>query len=150
MRHTLNGYHPGELTPRETATALGREYIDTGLIGQILGALAMYAAGDVPTPAFWLACLLYALGTVLMMIGSFRHATYLGYRGWIAALGLLSILGLVILHCLPDRIERGRGRRGFDVMMPQKVSTLWVGMDQDPNDPSSSRRTPPHRVPWKL
>ena len=43
------------------------------------------------------------IGTCLIIWGCFNYAEGKGYTKWLGLFGLLSIIGLVILACLPDK-----------------------------------------------
>ena len=42
-------------------------------------------------------------GTTLLILGLAWYAKAKGYSGWLGLFGLLSIIGLVVLACLPDK-----------------------------------------------
>jgi amino acid transporter len=81
-----------------------------GIILQIVGNIAMPTvdpnnpnAADVPMV---LGCIgIMLLGTVLLIIGLSLYARAKGHSGWWGLMGLLSIIGLIVLACLPDRLK---------------------------------------------
>jgi hypothetical protein len=115
---SIKGEHPDVILKR-----LGTDYIIPGLIAQLIAIPLFhdepYSAGTLP------AWILLALGTASVLVGCYRQATYKRYSTWVAHLGWLSLAGVLLLYALPRR-RLDRGRRGFEVVRPRQVSTLWV------------------------
>lgn len=51
------------------------------------------------------------VGTVLLIIGLGLYAKSKGHHGAWGLMGLLSIIGLIVLACLPDRLKGHSGAR---------------------------------------
>jgi len=71
--------------------------VGLGLIGQIMGR--SMASGS--SPGLGLIILLAA--AVVFIWGCCEYAFGKGYSRWMGALGLLSLIGLIVLAVLPDR-----------------------------------------------
>jgi hypothetical protein len=119
----------GEDNPRAVARRRGTDCIQTGLMSQACGALVVGTVLDTGVPAFWLGLTLILVGTPILVVGCYRRARIKGYGGGLAVLGLLSFVGAIILIAFPDK---NRPRKGFEVIMPMKVSTAWAPPDDDP------------------
>lgn len=76
-------------------------------IGILLGIIVMAVGvfGRIPH-AGWIFNL---AGTILFIWGCSWYARGKGYHGAMGFLGLLNILGLIILACLPDKHKQGGG-----------------------------------------
>ncbi len=90
--------------------ALNRKSLMFGVPGialQIVGNLLFRSGNPAtldPTKLLGLAILL--LGTVLLIFGLSLYARAKGHNGWWGLTGLLSIIGLIVLACLPDRRKK--------------------------------------------
>jgi hypothetical protein len=51
----------------------------------------------------WLPWVLLLMGIILFCFGCIRWCQHLGYPGVFGLLGILSVLGLAIMFCLPNR-----------------------------------------------
>ncbi len=75
-----------------------------GLAIQILAYLAVRATTD---PLLALLALLSVLGgTALLLIGLGYYAKAKGHSAAWGLFGLLSVIGLIVLACLPDKLKR--------------------------------------------
>ena len=106
--------------------AYGTDYIQTGLVAQALGALMVVVVGKPYIAAYWLGWILIGLGTPVLLDGCVKRVKKKGYPAWVAATGLASFPGVLALILLPDQYTRVARRKGFEVIMPKKVSTTWV------------------------
>jgi hypothetical protein len=130
----------GAENPKVIARRRGADYVRAGVAGQAFATGAMLASIDRPT-VLWLGVIILSLATPVLITGCIRHATHKHYHWKIGLmLGLLSLPGVVVLYCLPDQLSRLRRRRGFDVVMPRKVSSTWVVDPEDPDAPPQFRR----------
>ncbi|HTL28594.1 MAG TPA: hypothetical protein VL282_05220 [Tepidisphaeraceae bacterium] len=122
----------GEDNPRVIARKRGQDYTIWGLIGQALSAIMLFSD---PNPSIELvvcAAAMLSLATPVLMVGCFRHARHKHYPHLLGIVcGLLSLPGVMILYCLPDRFAWTRRRKGFDVVMPKRASTLWAATEED-------------------
>jgi hypothetical protein len=121
----------GDDNPRVIAKKRGADYVRWGLVGQAAAALLLCA--DEPS-AQLIVCgvTLLALATPVLIVGCVRHAKHKHYPKFYGVIaGILSIAGVLILHCLPDRFAWTRRRKGFDVVMPKRVSTTWAPREED-------------------
>ena len=109
--------------PKTVRRKLGFDYVWPGLIGQLVSA-AVLSNADHSDVALWYGLITLILAMISIHVGSYKCATYKRYPSSVALLGLLSVPGLMILYALPRRSLLGK--RGFEVVVPKKVSTLWV------------------------
>ena len=118
----------------------GTAGIETGLLGQTAGLAGAYL---IPTPwvaAFWVCVGQTVLSTALLAIAGRRNATMTGYAPALGLLlGALSLPGVFVLMCLPDRDNRTDSRHGFDVIAPKPVSSTWV-VEESLTDPNLQPR----------
>lgn len=132
----------GDDNPRVNRIRYGIDFIQTGLLGQAVGIVAVVS---VPTPwvsAYWFCVVLLILSTVLLLVGTRRNAWMKGHSPRLGVmLGLLSLPGAVAVLLLKDRGSRTDMQRGFDVLLSQKVSGTWV-TEESLTDPRLNPR------PW--
>lgn len=122
----------GEDNPRVIARKRGADYIHWGLIGQGLAVMMLFSSLDPSIELVVCAGALLALATPVLLVGCYRHARHKHYPHLLGiAAGLLSLPGVVILYCLPDRFAWTRRKAGFDVVMPKRASTLWAATEED-------------------
>jgi hypothetical protein len=74
--------------------------VGAGLALQIIGRLLMTGSGS---GQILLGFLVVLAGAVAFIWGCAQYAIAKGHSAWFGALGLLSIIGLIILVFLPDR-----------------------------------------------
>jgi amino acid transporter len=84
-----------------------------GIVLQVAGNIWLntQATGDPPIPPLGVALGALAViltGTVLLIAGLSWYAKAKGHSGWWGLLGLLSIIGLLVLALLPDRLKQPR------------------------------------------
>ena len=131
----------GEENPEVRARKLGLGDIRAGLFGQAFGTAAfVLQRHQLATTAIVLGAIVLLLGTAVLMLGCVKNVTEKRLHWSWALLGLLSFPGAFVVVCLGNRREQMAGRRGFDVVMPRRVSTLWVVDPDDPEIHESVRR----------
>jgi hypothetical protein len=74
--------------------------VGVGIVLQIIGRLVVIRSGS---GEVLLGSLVVLLGAGVLIWGCAQYATGKGHSPWFGALGLLSIIGLIILVFLPDR-----------------------------------------------
>ncbi len=82
------------------------EYKRKTNIGVGLGILAQFVGFVLIVVAYEVAILGYSFlfgGIVLFIWGCWSYAKGKGYEGAVGLLGLFTIIGLIILACLPDK-----------------------------------------------
>ena len=92
---------------------------------RIGGATALDGATGTPRLILAGALLLGTLaGTALFVWGCFMYMIGKGQSGWYGLFGLLSIIGLIVLVCFPDKYKNGQRppeQRGFPVGPPRPM-----------------------------
>jgi hypothetical protein len=119
----------GEDTPQAIARRRGTDCIHSGLLAQSAGAFVMAAVQRPDILAFWLGVALFILAFPVLVVGCTRRAQSKGHSPAYGLLGLLGFVGVLLLAFVPDR---NRAKAGFEVVMPMRVSTVWVPPDEDP------------------
>jgi len=128
----LSRDYVGEDNPRVIARKRGQDYTIWGLIGQGIAAIMLFSSPDPSIELVVCGGLLLALATPVLLVGCFRHAKHKHYPYALGiVMGLLSLLGVIMLHMLPDRFAWTRRKTGFDVVMPKRASTLWAATEED-------------------
>lgn len=90
------------LAEYKTKTNIG---VGLGILVQILGRTL---AGTGDSGLALLGLVVSLVGLVLFIWGCAQYAKAKGHSPWFGALGLLSILGLIVLVFLPDRHKEVR------------------------------------------
>ncbi len=96
--HKANDTH---LTDAKNLFKSGTSFAGLGIVLTILGRLFYLLPGYIS----YLAIGMLVAGIPLLFFGCYRMAKGKGYHGAWALLGLLSLIGLIILFLLPNRIE---------------------------------------------
>jgi hypothetical protein len=100
--------------------AMGIDYLAAGLIGQTFGAVLISIAGEIDRIALGvMGCLLFVIGTGVLLGGCGMFARFHRLSRWSPFLGLLSIVGVSILLVLPSMKHRRRYGEGFSVMFAE-------------------------------
>jgi hypothetical protein len=131
----------GAENPKTIAIRRGDDYVRAGLVGQVCGVFGiLIPLEQLRMSVIWLGVVILVLATAVLVTGCIRHAVYKHYHWRVGVtLGLLSLPGVIVLHLLPDWRKRMMRRRGFDVVMPRKVSSTWVTNPDDPEAPRFRR-----------
>lgn len=69
----------------------------------IVFAIASGGDGPIATPVFYA---IFFLGTAFLVWGGSAQARMKGYSGWLGAIALLELLGLIILAMLPHKAHQ--------------------------------------------
>lgn len=72
-------------------------------IGLGLGLLASFTGRAMVNNGYGLGVVVAVLGAIIFIWGCSEYAKGKGYSPWLGALGLLSIIGLIILVLLKDK-----------------------------------------------
>ena len=114
------------LREKQTAVNLGVGF------GIVLSALGLYMGKD---PVIAILGRLFVLGGIgLFLFGCVNYAQAKGLSGWFGLFGLLHMLGLIILVCLPDKYPNGRSREeemGYDDLPDDKPKYPSGGKPED-------------------
>ncbi len=100
--------------------SMGMDYLRAGLIGQTLGPILIAIAGEIDGIALGvMGCLLFVIGTGVLLGGCGMFARFHRLSRWSPFLGLLSIVGVSILLVLPSMKQRKKYGEGFSVLFAE-------------------------------
>jgi hypothetical protein len=100
--------------------SMGIDYLTAGLIGQTVGPILIAIAGGIDRIALGvMGCLLFVIGTGVLLGGCGMFARFHRLSRWSPFLGLLSIVGVSILLVLPSMKPRRKHGEGFSVMFAE-------------------------------
>lgn len=132
--------------PNSRRRVRGYDYIRSGLMGQAVGLLCVFDVWQPFHGAFWLGATCVVLGAACIVAGCGKLAWHKGHSKAWALLGLFSLLGVLVLMCFREQGSDVPNKRGFEVVVPQRVSSVWVG-DKEGDRPRGASQPVNY---WKL